>query len=302
MTKLQDEGVHTEEALVTPTEFVNAADDRYLGRRFKPHKLVDWKRRLQQDAQEYLMSSTDGLLLALQSDLVKNERTDFTKKLFSGAWQTTTSCSSDGCANVSVYTEPISDVFQLAIQMDKTAKHLTLDGLLEGFFQEEKLDDDNKWFCEEYVRFIRLNPPLLIHVCSCQRYIEGDRRLRISQAPRVLIIHLKRFAMTWAGADPKAEKARNSVRLSPTVSLSNYLAGSRPAKADYSLSGVLCHHGKNMESGHYTSYVRGGENNANWAHFDDLNEKCPVRMCDAKEVLKGRDAYVLFYEQMDSRK
>ena len=105
--------------------------------------------------------------------------------------------------------------------------------------------------------------------------------------------------MTFAGTKRDGRKIQDSIRLPQSLSLSKYLAAEHPKISSYKLSGVLCHHGKNVDDGHYTSYV---ENQGTWAHFDDLNETCPVRICDAKEVLRGKDSYVIFYEMMNRRK
>ncbi|CAH8559923.1 unnamed protein product [Schistosoma rodhaini] len=63
----------------------------------------------------------------------------------------------------------------------------------------------------------------------------------------------------------------------------------------YHLTGVVVHHGRGLQSGHYTSYCL-NDNPECWLHCNDAN----VSLCDFSEVASAQ-AYILFYSELMPR-
>ncbi|CAH8550506.1 unnamed protein product [Schistosoma margrebowiei] len=63
----------------------------------------------------------------------------------------------------------------------------------------------------------------------------------------------------------------------------------------YHLTGVVVHHGRGFQSGHYTSYCL-NDNPECWLHCNDAN----VSLCDFSEVASAQ-AYILFYSELMPR-
>lgn len=86
--------------------------------------------------------------------------------------------------------------------------------------------------------------------------------MTISNAPLVLVLHLKRFA--FGGM---SDKINRHIEFQPTLSIpiTNIKEnGDHPGQSQgqgqkmvkYSLCGVLVHHGHSVHSGHYVAYVK----------------------------------------------
>ena len=74
-----------------------------------------------------------------------------------------------------------------------------------------------------------------------------------------------------------------------------------PNRGDhYELQGVVIHHGRGSDSGHYTCYVNRGQT---WWHCNDLDVE-PLK-CSVEEALKGlpqglSQPYMLFYTAIET--
>jgi ubiquitin carboxyl-terminal hydrolase 36/42 len=90
------------------------------------------------------------------------------------------------------------------------------------------------------------------------------KQMTISNAPLVLVLHLKRFA--FGGM---SDKINRHVEFQPTLSIpitnikekgdhagQSHSQGQGQNMVKYSLCGVLVHHGHSVHSGHYVSYVK----------------------------------------------
>lgn len=153
-----------------------------------------------------------------------------------------------------------------------TVSTATLDDCFELFTEQEHLTDENSWLCPQ-----------------CQKQTSAYKNLVISQAPPILIIHLKRFfyksktsnfkltTPVWfpvnslditKHVDPKQQVANGNDSLveydssDPEADDSNSVATDSakygPQRTGvnenymYDLVGVANHKGANMANGHYT--------------------------------------------------
>ena len=133
-------------------------------------------------------------------------------------------------------------------------------------------------------------------------YRNASRRTTISRIPGLLRVHLKRFR--WEGV--RREKIAAHVAFPLVLDLAPFCeadaaqqafaaAGVRLGAAGakevlmFDLVGVIVHHGRGINSGHYTSYNLNPATNT-WMHFNDAK----VTACPVDEVL-GECAYILVY-------
>ncbi|TGZ67510.1 hypothetical protein CRM22_004752 [Opisthorchis felineus] len=163
-----------------------------------------------------------------------------------------------------------------------------------------------------------------------QQYLtRATQTIRLTRLPRVLRLHVKRFR--WIGRqrekvgchvsfplildlsdfmlnDADRSECRcthaygplHSVRIDSTPATPVH-PGSRcpsPAKPNptrqhlYHLTGVIVHHGRGFQSGHYTAYCLNDEPEC-WLSCNDAN----VSLCDYTEVAAAQ-AYLLFYSEL----
>lgn len=120
---------------------------------------------------------------------------------------------------------------------DKSKRVTVLQLILSILDEVERLDGENCYYCE-----------------SCQLLVTAERRLCYELLPNILTIHLKRFAMHSSSSFTKTFD-RVDIPLELPCLESNCRSQGRPCHR-YSLYGIVCHAGKSVVSGHYTSYVR----------------------------------------------
>ncbi|KAH3766635.1 peptidase C19 family protein [Pelomyxa schiedti] len=138
----------------------------------------------------------------------------------------------------------------------------------------EELGEDNPWMCPE-----------------CRTAKQATKTLAVWKAPRILIVHLKRFT-NWAS------KVNVPVRF-PASSGSTFRikVGHSGEYAKYRLFAVSNHIGSSLEFGHYTACARNPDSNM-WYAFDDTSVS-PLPEDWNESVSAARNAYVLFFEIQD---
>lgn len=151
----------------------------------------------------------------------------------------------------------------------------------------------------------------------------AEKRLMVKDAPRALIIHLKRF--TQVGLRGTLRKISGHVEFPLELNMSPFVydesatatVASEPgegktststsgrkrrgttvaaSKHRYLLTGV-CVHGGSLHGGHYTAYVREGVHSdfrGGWFYCSDSR----VQRVTEKEVLES-EAFMLFYERIE---
>ena len=110
---------------------------------------------------------------------------------------------------------------------------------------------------------------------------EATEFYKIVEPPQILTIHLKRFSFE--------KKSQKQKKISHHVTFP--LSGLTLENETYSLSCIISHHGRTMESGHYTAYCF-NRSDLSWYHYDDT-KVIPV----SEETVKKVNAYILFYKQ-----
>ena len=106
---------------------------------------------------------------------------------------------------------------------------------------------------------------------------EKDMILR-DELPPILLIQLGRDVGI-------GRKDMTRIPVSPTLNLNH---------KSYKLYGVVRHHGRNLQSGHYTAHIR---NQNKWFLANDNNR---IKEISLQDLVDDRDAYILFYERQDS--
>ncbi|CAG9310154.1 unnamed protein product [Blepharisma stoltei] len=143
----------------------------------------------------------------------------------------------------------------------------TLLGCLEDFMCREDLKDNkNLYKCDE-----------------CKRETQATRTFLLYGAPKVLVLHLKRFSHKGRGF----QKIGTHIRFGFDLDIHKFVI--KPGEnTRYSLFGVVVHSGS-MLGGHYIAFVK--HNNA-WYHCSDTH----VSQVSETQIVKA-EAYILFYKQ-----
>lgn len=154
-------------------------------------------------------------------------------------------------------------------------KVLCLRDCFESLTKPEKLDEENKWYCEK-----------------CKEHKRANFQLSIKELPPILMVHLKRFKKAALGTTLKImdtiDFPFDDLNLAEFTSDSTLPINMQ----NYSLFGVVNHSGS-ANFGHYTALVKNRTNPSQWVVCDDeystevKNDDFPVR---AK-------AYILFYKR-----
>ena len=163
----------------------------------------------------------------------------------------------------------------------KSKKTINLYDCFNLFKSEEKLEDDNMWYCNK-----------------CKKHQEVFKKMDIYKSPYYLIIQLKRF---------KHHNIRNSILGSiysgdgknstyiefpiKNLDLSSYVIGPESNNNIYDLIGITNHYG-GISFGHYTAYCL---NNGKWYEFNDES----VSFIQNENDLISKAAYILFYKKRD---
>lgn len=123
---------------------------------------------------------------------------------------------------------------------------------------------------------------------------KGATQTRISKLPLVLTIHLMRSLL---GPD----KVMGHVSFKEILDMGLFMDPSSEDKDNsiYRLAGVIEHHGRGKDSGHFVAYVRPSprqqtNGSSSWFCASDTD----IREVSLEEVLKC-EAYLLFYERME---
>jgi ubiquitin C-terminal hydrolase len=194
-------------------------------------------------------------------------------EIFSGFLHSSTNCPYPECGYSSNKFDPF-----LHLSLPMPSRHiygmlLTIDDCIREYCKEEKLDDQNLWFCE-----------------GCNRKVSAIKRLQLWTAPPVLVIQLKRFGAERISKDSRLVKyPMEHFDVSQMIS---------PSKLDpsgcykYRLQCVINHTG-GLNGGHYHSYCL-DEDSGQWYKYDD-NRVYII----SNNIIVSSTAYLLFYMRED---
>nr|XP_014437108.1 ubiquitin carboxyl-terminal hydrolase 8 [Pelodiscus sinensis] len=238
----------------------------------------------QQDSQELLLFLMDGLHEDLNkvnnvniddfkaSELAWHKHKQLNESiivaLFQGQFKSTVQCLT--CHKKSRTFEAF---MYLSLPLASTSK-CTLQECLRLFSKEEKLTDNNRFYCSH---------------CKMRR--DSLKKIEIWKLPPVLLVHLKRFSYDgrWK------QKLQTSVDFPlESLDLSQYVIGLKSNLKRYNLFSVSNHYG-GLDGGHYTAYCRNAIKQR-WYKFDDHE----VSEISASSV-KSSAAYILFYTSFELR-
>ena len=177
----------------------------------------------------------------------------------------------------------------------------------------EQLSSTDAWYCP---------------TCDCKQ--QCVKRLMLWSAPKILVFHLKRFRQNGTGVTLSSSKLSTPVNFpllgldvsefvaqrynkenlkngdsksgtgdwNPLRKSKRKLASSDSYNTDekpvYDLYSVCYHHGRDLQSGHYTAACL-NKSNGMWYRFDDSK----VSQISPDEVITA-DAYLLFYQRQSN--
>jgi len=147
---------------------------------------------------------------------------------------------------------------------------------LDQFRQEEKLGQEDSWYCS-----------------TCKEHVEATKKLELYSVAPILVLCLNRFKQHNVYFKEKMEDMincpLNGLDLSPYVL--SHSAEKEPLI--YDLVAVTNHYGS-MNFGHYTAF---GKNDVTqrWHEFNDSSVNV---VTDESDVISGA-SYVLFYKRRD---
>jgi ubiquitin carboxyl-terminal hydrolase 4/11/15 len=159
---------------------------------------------------------------------------------------------------------------------NKKSETISLYDCLRLFNEEEQLSEADQWYCSD-----------------CKQHVCAFKKFSIWTAPRILVVHLKRFSyrgrMFRERLDHLVQFPLNDFNLTEFVE--GPLHGAVPI---YELFAVSNHYGS-LGGGHYTAYAKSRSDEDTWFLFDDSSVST-VR--DPANVVSTA-AYVLFYRRKD---
>lgn len=148
------------------------------------------------------------------------------------------------------------------IRLHETTSNISLSELLNSYFTESQLNEENKWRCEK-----------------CGNSSCAYSKISLINLPTFLIIHLKRFVMK-----NNLERDNTPVSICTSLDMSSYFQEPTD-NIIYDLYGISNHTGT-LYGGHYTATAK---RDSTWYLFNDSN----VTIAD--EPSTSSSAYLLFY-------
>ncbi|GAA5949092.1 hypothetical protein JCM3765_004009 [Sporobolomyces pararoseus] len=172
---------------------------------------------------------------------------------------------------------------------------ITLDQCLTEFTKEEKLGEEDMWYCS-----------------SCKDFKQASKKVEIWKTPDVLVFALKRFSSGRYSRDKiddfvefplegfdmepfvQGDKVEKRLLQKKDQDDNNKLELEEPDSLLYDLYAVSNHFG-GLGGGHYTAFAKNPENNQ-WYDFDDSR----VSPIEPSRVVSS-SAYLLFYRRRTAR-
>uniref|UniRef100_A0A4W3GMX6 Ubiquitin carboxyl-terminal hydrolase 48 n=1 Tax=Callorhinchus milii TaxID=7868 RepID=A0A4W3GMX6_CALMI len=193
----------------------------------------------QQDAQEF-----SKLFMSLLEDTLSKQNNpdvqNIIQQQFCGQYAYVTVCNQCGWES-----KLLSRFYELELNIQG---HKQLTDCIEEFLKEEKLEGDNRYFCDK-----------------CQDKQNATRKIKLLNLPRTLNLQLLRFVFDRQTGHKK--KLNSYISFPEVLDLSPYLER-KDVSTVYELSAVLIHRGVSAYSGHYIAHVR-DDRTGDWYKFND---------------------------------
>jgi len=153
-------------------------------------------------------------------------------------------------------------------------KTVTLDDCIAAFLSEEKLSEQETWYCSK-----------------CKEHRQAIKKFDFWRMPEILVVQLKRFDYTKYSRDKREDLVSFPITgLDLGVHLK--VPGAPGAQGTvYDLYAVSNHFG-GMGGGHYTAYAKNPVNK-HWYNFNDSF----VERVDDESQIQTAAAYMLFYQR-----
>uniref|UniRef100_A0AAQ5X8V2 Ubiquitin carboxyl-terminal hydrolase 48 n=1 Tax=Amphiprion ocellaris TaxID=80972 RepID=A0AAQ5X8V2_AMPOC len=196
----------------------------------------------QQDAQEF-----SKLFLSLLEDTLSKQKNpslqNVIQQQFCGQFSYVTMCNQ--CGRSSALP---SRFYELELNIQG---HKNITECVTEFLKEEKLEGDNRYFCE-----------------CCQSKQNATRRIRLHSLPPTLNLQLMRFVFDRQTGHKK--KLNTFISFPEQLDMGPFLEGKQGIyqKCVYELSAVLIHRGISAYSGHYIAHVKDART-GDWYKFND---------------------------------
>lgn len=155
------------------------------------------------------------------------------------------------------------------IPSSRRPSEVTLKDCLAAFCSEEKLSEDELWYCKK-----------------CKAHQAAFKKMDLWRLPKVLIIHLKRFSYSRMWGEKLSVPVNFPIR--------DFVLPS--CHKPYELFAVSNHFGS-LGGGHYTAFARNFHNNR-WYTFDDSHVS-EGDVSSLQTSTSQQAAYLLFYTQTD---
>ncbi|KAG8569574.1 hypothetical protein GDO81_014465 [Engystomops pustulosus] len=193
----------------------------------------------QQDAQEF-----SKLFMTLLEDKLSSQKDPYVRDIiqnqFCGQYAYVTVCNRCGRES-----KLVSKFYELELNIQG---HKQLTDCITEFLKEEKLEGDNRYFCE-----------------NCQSKQNATRKIRLLKLPPTLNLQLMRFVFDRQTGHKK--KLNTYIGFGETLEMEPFL-DQTDTKYVYELSAVLIHRGVSAYSGHYIAHVKDPQN-SEWYKFND---------------------------------
>ncbi|XP_048823310.1 ubiquitin carboxyl-terminal hydrolase 48 isoform X5 [Lagopus muta] len=193
----------------------------------------------QQDAQEF-----SKLFMSLLEDTLSKQKNpdvqNIVQKQFCGEYVYVTVCNQCGRES-----KLVSKFYELELNIQG---HKQLTDCITEFLKEEKLEGDNRYFCE-----------------TCQSKQNATRKIRLLSLPCTLNLQLMRFVFDRQTGHKK--KLNTYIGFSELLDMKPFMEQKNGAYV-YKLSAVLIHRGVSAYSGHYIAHVKDPQT-GEWYKFND---------------------------------
>lgn len=198
------------------------------------------------------------------------------QKTFDGSISTVYKCLN--CGTTSKQNDSFRDLHLSFPDTETNSKYqYSIEDLLDYYCSMERLDADNKYFCD-----------------ICKGLCDGEKLVNIVNPPRYLVLTLKYFKY-----DKKINmrtKLTHNVNHNPKISVKVSSEDGTEHFVQYRLYAAVVHSGVSIDSGHYMCYGSDQPDDGSWYKFNDsFVTECNITAL--KSLRSPNTPYVLFYER-----
>ncbi|KQJ97931.1 ubiquitin carboxyl-terminal hydrolase 21 isoform X4 [Brachypodium distachyon] len=216
----------------------------------------------QQDAHEFLRFLLNKLDEASVPSSSPSERPiSIVKEIFRGLLKSQLHCP--GCNHCSDKLEPFLD---LSLEVNQ------MDSVMDALHSFTKIEVVENFICD-----------------GCKSCVNMEKHFEVEQAPKVLVIQLKRFQILGT----YISKIESMVKYQLELDLNPFMSSPDSKPQNYDLYAVVEHSGVPC-GGHYVSYIHSSQ--TDWFLFDDDK----VMKINEEDKILGSSAYLLFYVKQGS--